>query len=87
MRTIFKFPLGSLLQGLPLTIPTVGKVTHVGKDPNGAPCIWAEHEEGAPLTTEVWIFGTGHSIPPGWSHAGTFIDGPFVWHVYTKETT
>lgn len=86
MRTVYKFPLAGVLAGMPLSVPTVGKIVHAGPDPEGRLCVWVDHEIGAPLTTQIAIFGTGHPIPDNkWVHGTTFIDGPFVWHVYHKE--
>ncbi len=68
----------------------VNRVIHVGLDPNGAACLWAEVAPdivpygGSPL--KVVIVGTGMDVPEGHlSHCGSFVDGVFVWHVYVGQ--
>jgi hypothetical protein len=41
---------------------------------------------GTTSTRTVLVFGTGHRIPDGWSHLGSAVCGPFVWHAYSKDT-
>jgi len=49
------------------------------------PCLWAEVDTASksrPFTFR--IFGTGHVIPDGYEHVGTFQQPPYVWHLYNK---
>lgn len=50
-------------------------------------CIWAEVNEYAEPRT-FRVFGTGHEIPDSgdhyYSHVGSCLDAPCVWHVYEK---
>lgn len=90
-RTIWKFPASA-------QVADVGdspRIIHFGPDPQGTPCVWIEHD---PTVVRVrlepvdrlrpfhwYIVGTGHTIPDGQRHAGSCVDGPFVWHVYQED--
>lgn len=86
MRTVHKFHIN------PDDRPTV-PIRHLrfvlaGLDPQTRPCIWLEVAPDVPnagIVREFQIFGTGHEVPTGWEHCGSFVDGPFVWHVYGRE--
>lgn len=60
---------------------------HAGLDPAGRACIWLEIGPGPGSGTvrEFQIFGTGHEVSLDWTFEATFLDGPFVWHVYSRE--
>lgn len=85
MKTIWKFPL-VITDRQTVPIPENGVPIHVGLDPHGNPCIWCEIpsiniDRGL---LEVFIVGTGNEMPDrAENHLGSFIQGPFVWHVYT----
>jgi len=90
MRTIYKYALR-------ITEPTVicthagSIIRHVGLDPDGKRCVWIEVVTENPQEDRTFhIISTGHPVPdfsyeanPRDHFAGTFIEGPFVWHVYT----
>jgi len=88
-RVIHKYPLElterQTIKHLPCFTPA-----HVGLDPSGALCLWAEVDliDSAPICSiDVEIFGTGHTIPPPPHHwarqfVGSVVQGSFVWHVY-----
>lgn len=83
MIAVWKFPI-EVTRDQTIEVPDNPKVLHVGLDPEGTPCLWCQV-----LTTNervklpVSVVGTGHPVPQGRAHRGSFIDGPFVWHVYT----
>lgn len=83
MKTIYKYPLE--IKG-EQTIKTGGdgaNIIHVGLDPMGTPCIWLEVDTLWPYKDlPIYIVGTGNPIPEGRGHVGSFVQGPFVWHVY-----
>lgn len=83
MKKIFKYEIDGY--ETEIQIHGYGKIVHVGKDPNGVICAWAEVNPDDKLNG-VWVYviGTGHQIPHGTGHVGTFNDGPFMWHVYTR---
>jgi hypothetical protein len=83
MKTVWKFPF-AIGGEQPINLPAGSEVLHVGLDPDGAPCLWARVDSHAPKVTHtLYVTGTGHPIPEGDNrHLGTFINGPFVWHVW-----
>lgn len=83
MRAVYKYPL---IMGEGAMLPNDAKIVYVGKDFSGQPCVWAEVEPFArvPNNVIVHVFGTGHVLPDGFTHAGTWVDGPFVWHAYWR---
>lgn len=95
MNTIWKFPF-EIIDRQEVKMPTAIDVLHVGLDPQGAPCIWAKVDSTKNLRPWVlWVVGTGHPLPedgkPGTgegfdfaSHIGSFVQGPFVWHVFLR---
>ncbi len=79
MRTIFKFRLETAR----IRMSAGAKIIHLGVDPMGHPCVWAEVETEAPLVNRrLAIVGTGQPLPEGGKHIGSYLDAPFVWHVY-----
>lgn len=84
---IYKFPLLANLISRPLTDRVLYKVLHVGFDPGGKPCVWAEVVPSvqSAYDTYVRIVGTGEEVPLGTDHIGTYTEGPFVWHVYMER--
>ncbi len=86
MRTVHKFPI---VYGHPCRIDNLRRLCHAGLDPSGAPCLWADvwFEEGDKgVTREFEVFGTGHPVPPDRVFEASFVDGPFVWHVFSGST-
>lgn len=48
-------------------------------------CLWIEVDLEQPLEThEFRVVGTGWIVPENSNYVGTYIDGPFVWHVYER---
>lgn len=83
MKTVWKYEIRGGLK-TPVPLPDGAKVVHAGLDPTGAPCVWAEVDtEAKTKKTTFFLIGTGHEIPDKTTHLGSFIDGPFVWHVYS----
>jgi hypothetical protein len=94
MRTVHKY---KYTDGMTLELPTQAYVVHVGTDPKGLLCLWIETE----LTDELNLanelsnellfprhyktFGTGHNLPEEAMFIGTYIDSPFVWHIYEVQ--
>jgi len=81
MRTIHKYPLAIVDEQIITTQRS--KWLHVGLDPQGTPCIWAEVDtRNESVRRSILIIGTGNPIPYGAKHIGSFVQGSFVWHVY-----
>jgi hypothetical protein len=84
MRVIYKYPINTSLLRQEINA-AINKIIHVGIDPTGVPCIWAEVDNADYLTkVAIYIIPTGECAPlgPGITHIGSFIEGPYVWHVY-----
>lgn len=85
MITIWKFPL-KITREQTLSVPENPKPLHVGLDPDGTPCLWCQVlTTNAVVDMPVAICGTGHHVPQDGTYRGTFIQGAFVWHVFTKH--
>lgn len=85
VRTVWKYQM-RFAGEIRLEMPEGAEIVHVGLDPGGVLCAWAIVEPSRPKGTKILrIFGTGHEVPL-WanrrSHVGTFLDGPYVWHVF-----
>ena len=84
--TIWKFPI-QITDVQTLTVPAYWVPKHVGLDPQGTPCIWAMTNQESKFNVErkVYVHGTGHTFHPKANHyVGSFVDGPFVWHVFVE---
>lgn len=82
MRVIHKFPLA-----FPLThfVARNPKVLHVEVQ-HGTPCFWAEVDDSG--EAEEYIIrhaGTGHMVPENSEYIGTFMQDPYVWHLYMEK--
>ena len=95
MSTIYKFPLNmqSANRGnttIPLWDLRLEKVLHAGLDPQGIPCIWAKvtPTKGMHAVLPINLVGTGIDLGPcdfSSNHIGSFVQGPYVWHVFTTS--
>ena len=85
MKTIWKFPF-EIADRVKITVPAGAKVRHVGLDPNDDPCLWCQVYSDAPKEDlELFVVETGQTIPKeAIEFLGSFMCGPFVWHVFTK---
>lgn len=81
MNTIWKYPLAKQTETVDVCVV---RPVHVGPDPSGRACIWMEVDpEVAPTSCTTRVVCTGEPIPEHYGqHAGSFIEGSFVWHVY-----
>lgn len=84
MRTIWKFSIDETLM---VKAPGLGKTVLVGAQHSDHWVAWVEVDTDRPDTLRKYrIVGTGHPIPDdAKSHVGSYIDGAFVWHVYSDE--
>jgi len=83
MKTIYKYPI-QITDEQEIEMPFASKVIHAGLDPQGTPCLWAVVDtESSPEPVSVLVVGTGNPMPfhPE-RHVGSFVQGPFVWHVF-----
>ena len=82
--TIWKFPFK--IEGhVKIEVPFGAEIIHVGLDPNGDACIWAEVDpDKTREEIDLFVVGTGHAMPElPLRHRGSIIQGSFVWHIYT----
>jgi len=80
MRTILKYNAANSAK-----VPAGAKPVLVGHQHNEH-VVWLEVDlDAPPVYTEFVVFGTGHNIPDGFVHCGSWIDGPFVWHLYMRQ--
>lgn len=80
---IWKYPI-EIVDRQVLSLPSHAEILHVGLDPTGTPCIWCRVEPAArPVSTTILVRGTGHEISSVSKHIGSFVQGQFVWHVFT----
>lgn len=84
MRLIYKYNVSRAKQTL--TLPEQFKVLHVGLDPVGAGYVWIEFDPELPrVEMEFVCLATGeHFDQNRYEHIGTYVDRPYVWHVYRK---
>lgn len=84
--TIFKYPIG-IEDIQTVRVRANPKVIHVGMDPGGQLCIWAEVDRDSPETSHVvHVYGTGHPLRDNrGNHLGSVLDDQFVWHVYSES--
>lgn len=82
MTVIWKYPLAS--KWVENVNVHMVRPVHVGLDPAGVPSVWIEVDPDGPATNcIVTIAATGEPIPEdAGEHAGSFTEGPYVWHVF-----
>lgn len=82
MKVIYKYPIeiteSQFIQAKP------GPIIHVGLDLDGIPCLWIQVWSTTPdISRVIYVIGTGNPMPSDAKHhLGSFLQGPFVWHVY-----
>lgn len=84
MRTVFKY--GLEIGETVLFLPTRYRALAVQMQ-NGLPAMWVELNPNEPKNMKVvfTVYGTGHWIESiTEEYVGTFQDGPFVGHVYSR---
>ena len=83
MRTVYKYRIPHPGEQSTELIHSNPKPVLVGQDPNGIFCVWLEVDSDISMSKKTLeVFGTGHPLPAGALHCGSFATGPFVWHVY-----
>ena len=78
MRKIYKYKLG---EGA-IVVHGHYNIIHTEVQ-NGAVTVWIEqYLKGSKYSLEFDVIGTGHEIPEAATHIKTWIDAPYVWHLY-----
>lgn len=88
VKTIWKYAIAAGEEVEQLWAPGT-KIVHAYSHPNDPTkmCFWVEHDPalaGTGRAVTLKFFGTGHDIPDGYSHVGSAVCGPFVWHLYAR---
>jgi hypothetical protein len=79
--TIWKYPFG-LADTFSLSMPEGAEVLHVDVQ-QPTPCMWVRVDPSASMQTRTFhVVGTGTPIPPGAEHLGTWLQPPYVWHLF-----
>jgi hypothetical protein len=82
MNTIWKYTLQPALGMISHDIPTPHTLRSFQVQ-NGLPCMWVEmNPSDSSVRYRFITIGTGHPVPDNSDYIGTYLDGPFVWHVY-----
>lgn len=87
MRTIWKYELELSDDIISLSIPSRGKILHVGSTNDMNPMLWFEVNSSQCLYVRHFrVFGTGQpqSIGLDTQYVGSVVvkSGTYVWHVY-----
>lgn len=83
MKRIWKYRI-QVTDEQRIEIPFGSVPIHAGLDPDGNPSIWYEvNPQETTIHVRIFVVGTGDPIPYETNiHIGSFVQGPFVWHVY-----
>lgn len=85
-RVVWKYEIGHARTEVDL--PKDAECVRVSPDPRGVACMWALVDPDAPTErVQLEIYGTGHPIPDGRTFIGSWLDGPFVWHLFASPAT
>ena len=86
MKTIYKYQL--TLSDNPITMIKGAEILTV-KLQNGTPTLWAlvDTNEYLEESRLIVIRGTGHDIEDNAKYITTYIDGPYVWHIFELTDT
>jgi hypothetical protein len=85
-RTIYKYPV-VMSADYDVILPEAHRVIHVdwqgGMGAGLEPQMWVEVDTDSAMRPFAFaIVGTGHPVPDGMEHVGTWQEPPFVWHLY-----
>lgn len=86
MITVWKYPI-EITDEQEIEMPSGAIILHAGLDPTGQPCVWAQLDPNRPLERrKIYVAGTGGPMSWYHDHISTFVDGSFVWHVFSDKT-
>lgn len=81
MRTVWKYPV-PVADQFTVRLPVEHVVLHVEKQ-DGQACMWVEvDDEDESIDVQFYVEGTGHPLVDSAVWCDTWLDGPFVWHLY-----
>ena len=70
-----------------ISMPKGAKILHIDLQHN-QPTIWALGDQHRPIESHAFrVFCTGHDLPDNEAlkFVATFLQSPFVWHVFEEE--
>ena len=81
MKAIYKYPLN--LSNNPIAMIKGAEILTVNLQ-NDTATLWAliDPYEGLEESRLIVIRGTGHPIEDNAKYIATYVDGPFVWHIF-----
>jgi hypothetical protein len=66
-----------------IEMPVGAEIIYCANQPGLGPHLWVLVDPDAPREyRSLHVVGTGHPVPEGGKHVGSWIDDPFVWHVF-----
>jgi hypothetical protein len=81
VRTVWKYPF-DVTDRFTVSLPVEHVVVHVDKQ-DGHACMWIElDDESETVEVAFYVEGTGDRLADDAVWCGTWLDGPFVWHLY-----
>jgi len=86
MKKIYKYLIQNDGKGTINGLPSNSRVILFGRDNRGRLSYWVEANFDVKATMQFCfeVFATGEEIGCGWNYEQSFIDAPFVWHLYSK---
>lgn len=83
MKTIWKFHI-PIQDEFELHLPWNHKVLLTDLQ-DGNPMVWIEvNTDSRTIPFKFYVEGTGHEIEPNTDHVGSWVQSPFVWHLYER---
>lgn len=79
MRKVFKYKIDNTVE-----LPIGHRIIMTAKQ-DGVWNVWVEFDtknESNTVKVAFNTFGTGHRISKEWVHLHSYIERPFVWHIY-----
>jgi hypothetical protein len=84
VRAVWKYPV-MVADEFTVTMPETHTVVHVALQGAQAQ-MWVEVDtDSETWPTTFHVEGTGHPIKSDSIHVGSWIEGPFVWHLYEVQ--
>jgi hypothetical protein len=84
MKTIWKFQI-PIQDEFELYLPYIHRVLLTALQ-DEKPMMWVEVDTSSSknIPFKFFVEGTGHEIEPSTVHVGSWIQPPFVWHLYER---
>ena len=84
MKTVWKFSF-EIKDTIKIKLPAFAEILHVETQGN-FPAMWCLVDDEAEYVEKTfYLRGTGHEVEKNLVHISTWIDGPFVWHLFENK--